>query len=124
MERAGHAMPDGGTGKHPAPDPDIRSSSNKAPVSPFAMIRTTGASESTPNTPPTTATAAPTTPAVPRIGPNRTFHRIAPEGTAWKKAADTGSVPRNATVAAPAASFTRQVARVRQPVPPSAGGVP
>ena len=75
-----------------------------------------------PNAPPTTATAAPATPAVPRIGPNRTFHKIAPEGTAWKKAADSGSVPRNATVAAPTASFAHQAARVRQPPSPSSGG--
>src|SRR5512135_992827 len=124
MESAGHAVPDGGTGKYPAPDPDSRSSSERESVSPSATTRTNGASRSTPNTPPTTATAAPATPAVPRIGPNRTFHKIAPEGTAWKKAADTGSVPRNATAAAPTASFAHQAARVRHPASTPSGGTP
>src|SRR5512134_2693330 len=119
MEKAGHATPGGGTGKYPAPDPDIRSSTASAPVNPIATRRTSGASGSTPNAPPNTATAAPATPAVPRTGPNRTFQRIAPEGTAWKKAADTGSVPRKATAAARTASFAHHAQRVFHPPFPS-----
>jgi len=44
VEKAGHATPGGGTGKYPAPDPDIRSSIASAPVNPIATRRTIGAS--------------------------------------------------------------------------------